>query len=116
METSINIYTTILKIFKEMKKVRLTNKQKRIRFAVILITTALVIGRNLPIKKNNDNFLDNFDEVVVVIKPGDRAWNIQSSLTPNKDVRELLYYVSTNNDKNIGELIPGEEITFYKNK
>lgn len=96
-------------------KFRLTRKQRQLRFAVIMLVFTTVIFRNLPnLSKTKTSFMDNYEEIVVTIKHGDRAWNIQSELTPNEDVRELLYYVSLVNEKSVGNLIPGEQITFLK--
>lgn len=97
-------------------KIRLSRKQRQLRFAIIMLVFTTVIFRNLPDlpKKAKINFMDNYEEIVVTIKHGDRAWNIQSELTPNEDVRELLYYVTTLNERPVGNLIPGEQITFLK--
>lgn len=96
-------------------KIRLTRKQRQLRFAVIMLVFTTVVFRNLPmLSKTKTSFMDNYEEIVVTIKHGDRAWNIQSELTPNEDVRELLYYVSLVNEKSVGNLIPGEQITFLK--
>lgn len=55
---------------------------------------------------------DKYEEVVIIIMEGDRAWNIQSRLTPNEDVREVLYYVELINGKSVSNIQPGEEIVF----
>ena len=97
-------------------KIRLSRKQRQLRFAIIMLVLTIVTFRNLPDlpKKAKINFMDNYEEIVVTIKHGDRAWNIQSELTPSEDVRELLYYVTTLNERSVGNLIPGEQITFLK--
>jgi len=55
---------------------------------------------------------DKYEEIVITIMEGDRAWNIQSRLTPNEDVREALYYVEIINGKSVSNIQPGEEIVF----
>ena len=55
---------------------------------------------------------DKYEEIVITIMKGDRAWNIQSRLTPNEDVREVLYYVELINGKSVSNIQPGEEIVF----
>lgn len=55
---------------------------------------------------------DKYEEIVITIMKGDRAWNIQSRLTPNEDVRDVLYYVELINGKSVSNIQPGEEIVF----
>lgn len=58
--------------------------------------------------------LEQYETVEVFIESGDTAWNIQSNLTPNKDVREMLHYVKILNNKEVGYIMPGEVIIFLK--
>lgn len=60
------------------------------------------------------DFINSFKQTKIVIQPGDTSWDIQSKLTPNSNVREILYYVSKINDKKMGEIKPGEILVFLK--
>ena len=59
--------------------------------------------------------LNSFNYVKVYVKKGDTAYELQSKLAPNKDVRELLYYASYMNDGvNFSNIQAGEFITLIK--
>lgn len=59
--------------------------------------------------------LNSFNYVKVYVKKGDTAYELQSKLAPNKDVRELLYYASyMNDDVNFSNIQAGEFITLIK--
>lgn len=114
-----SVMRTIVKtmITKRKRRIRITRKQRQLRFLTILLVLGAVILNNLPKStKTATAFLDNYEQVAVTIKSGDRAWNIQSELTPGIDVRNVLYHVNLINDKSIGNIKPGEQIIFLKVK
>lgn len=55
---------------------------------------------------------DRYEQIVITIMPGDRAWTIQKRLTPNENINEILYYVNQLNGKSVAHIKPGEEIVF----
>lgn len=56
-----------------------------------------------------------YKEILVTIKEGDEAWEIQKDLTPNEDVRKVLYYASKVNGKeNMEQIFVGETLVFFE--
>lgn len=104
-------------MLRNLLTIRLTRKQRQLRFLVILLVLGTVVFNNLPVPvKAKSAFLDDYDRISITIKSDDRAWNIQSELTPDIDVRNVLYHVNLINDKSIGNIKPGEQIIFLKVK
>lgn len=104
-----------------VKKRRLKKKYRVIRAKLILglvILSMAIPLYNKVIASVNEPLTvpENYEEVVVTILEGDRAWNIQERLTPNEDIREVLHYVNIVNDKSVGTIKPGEQIIFYQIK
>lgn len=116
-----NIIIPLTKVNKA--KVRRTMKKARailILIGLILLVSQVFISignsisNHIAVTQSPEevNVPDKYEEVVITIMEGDRAWNIQSRLTPNEDVREALYYVELINGKSVGNIQPGEEIIF----
>lgn len=77
----------------------------------IVVMTVKFVSANVEDVDMSD-VLENYDQIEVTICSGDRAWNIQSELTPDEDIREMLYYASILNDKKMGSIMPGETLIF----
>lgn len=103
------------------KRKRLLEKMS----AVLIIIGILLLANNVIATLNTakNGFLQNvnqaemiipdkYEQIVITIMPGDRAWIIQERLTPNEDVREVLYYVDKINGKSVANIKPGEKIVF----
>lgn len=108
-------------------KAKVRRTMKRARAILILIGLILLVSQVfISIGNSISNHIaatqspeevsvpDKYEEIVITIMEGDRAWNIQSRLTPNEDVREALYYVELINGKSVGNIQPGEEIVFLR--
>lgn len=61
-------------------------------------------------------FINNFEKVNVRILEGDTSWVIQSSLAPNYDTRQILYYAEKLNGKSMGNILEGETLVFLKER
>lgn len=59
-----------------------------------------------------------YDKVRVIISEGDTAWTIQQALTPHEsDLRHSLYLSEElNKGADFGNLLPGQTLTFLKEK
>lgn len=58
---------------------------------------------------------DGFERVPYTIQGGDNAWSIQSSLTPNENIEEMLGMVAETNQKPaLHPIFPGDKIYFLK--
>lgn len=121
------IPTRAIPLRKNKSKIRRT--MKKIQTILILIGVILLIkqsftvinnykvsnSKNMEITENLENtqlIPDKYEKIVITITEGDRAWNIQSKLTPNEDINETLHYVELVNGKSVENIIPGEEIIF----
>jgi len=61
--------------------------------------------------------LAKYQQVEVLVQPGDTAWRIQEDLTANGDIRHMLYLAKeVNGSINWGSLVPGEKIIFLQEK
>lgn len=109
----------------KVNKAKVRRTMKKARAILILVGLVLLVSQIfMSIGNSISNHIavtqspeevsvpDKYEEVVITIMEGDRAWNIQSRLTPNEDVREALYYVELINGKSVGNIQPGEEIVF----
>lgn len=109
----------------KVNKRKLRRTMKKARAILILVGLVLLVSQIfMSIGNSISNHIavtqspeevsvpDKYEEVVITIMEGDRAWNIQSRLTPNEDVREVLYYVELINGKSVSNIQPGEEIVF----
>lgn len=108
-----------------MKKVRIANKKKFIgTMTLILLLISCTIS--IPVQKNktigsgfnskDQEFLKEYEKVKITIKNGQTSWNIQQELTPNSDVRKVLYYCEKINGKSMGNIKEGETLVFLKEK
>lgn len=79
---------------------------------LMIIITVKFVSANVGGELSMSDILENYEQVEVTICPGDRAWNIQSELTPNEDIREMLHYASILNNKKMGNIMPGETLIF----
>lgn len=55
-------------------------------------------------------------EVTVTVKAGQTVWEIQSELTPDENMREMIHHIGEINDRRIDEVKPGEELIFLQSK
>lgn len=114
-----------------MKKYKIVNKVRFFRFIVLILTltlaSSIVLASNIDKSrvKNQDKitltekeleFIAQYDQVEVFVKKGQTAWHIQQKLTPNEDVRKLLYYDSMLNQKSMGDIKAGEKLIFLKER
>ncbi|WCF11441.1 hypothetical protein NDS46_31280 (plasmid) [Paenibacillus thiaminolyticus] len=59
----------------------------------------------------------DFEMIEVIIKKGDYAWKIQKELTPNRDIGQMVAFVSkANGNKKLHPIYPGEKIYFLREK
>lgn len=65
-----------------------------------------------------DNLIERFKEFIktkVIVKKGDSSWKIQQSLTPNRNISEMLKLVKeVNGGKPLHPIYPGEERIFLR--
>ncbi|WCK57664.1 hypothetical protein PP175_26885 (plasmid) [Aneurinibacillus sp. Ricciae_BoGa-3] len=85
-------------------------------FTLCSFAKGLVHKQQAQINTAYDKELQKFEKVQVVIQNGDTAWSIQSKLTPNEDVRNMLQLDAYINHVNIGGLKMGDVMTFVKAK
>lgn len=100
------------------------NRFKKLRWDRIIIMSIVFIGlitglnksiKSLKFEADEVVVPDKYEEIEVVVKPGDKAWTIQVNLLPeNEDVREALYYASEANNQNLGEIKAGQTIKLYR--
>lgn len=108
---------------------RTLNKDGKIALAIIIIliigialSLNLVYASDEPVIDKGDiiyevNLLDSDLETVnVVIRNGDTAWTIQSELTPDKDVSEIISQLEEMNKVDLEEMKPGDIVQFAKIK
>lgn len=55
---------------------------------------------------------DGLKEISIVIREGDTAWDIQSELTPNRDVLEIINQLEELNNMSLDNIKPGSVIKF----
>jgi len=79
----------------------------------IILATTLSIAVHKIKSPNSESIPENLSKVEILIEEGDTAWNIQSELTPNSDIREMLYYGKIENGKSLANIQEGEVITFF---
>lgn len=94
---------------------------KRVRWNRVIMTLAVFAGLVFGVNKVVHAFTsepqtpDKYEEVEVVIMPGDKAWAIQRELLPqSEDVREALHHAERVNEQNLGKLEVGQRVTFFK--
>lgn len=58
--------------------------------------------------------LATYEKVDVVVGKGDTLWSIQEKLTPNEDVREMLYLAEKNAGHNFSNVKAGDVVTLFK--
>jgi hypothetical protein len=58
--------------------------------------------------------LTNYEKVEVVINKGDTLWSLQEKLTPNADIREMLYLAEKNAGHNFTNVKAGDVVTLFK--
>lgn len=89
-------------------------------FVLVCICLFTVVGLAMEEPKSSEEViqeaLEKFEKVEVVVKQGDTAWTLQENLTPEEDVRYMLYLVEILNGKCLGDIMPGEKLIFLKNK
>lgn len=100
-------------------EIRKLNRQRKLRRDITKIVLAsfltLMIIACMIVKSNNKGpevIPEGYEQVSVYIKEGDRAWNIQSKLTPNENTSKMLYYAEIANNKKMGNIKAGEEVQF----
>lgn len=109
------------------KRERERKRKKRIMDFVMLITLFLVLVSGAYLGLEHSRLINSirqdapaieeaYDMVSVTVAPGETAWDIQKRLTPNEDVRELLYYGGKVNEKSMGDIKAGESLIFLKTK
>lgn len=59
--------------------------------------------------------LATYKKVNVLVKKGDTLWSIQEKLTPNEDVREMLYLAEQNAGHKITNVSAGDVVTLFQN-
>jgi len=102
-----------------VKKRKLRPWVKIVGILLFLILTPM-IGKAL--EPNDEevrsSILEKFEVVEIEVKEGQRAFNIQQDLTPNKNALDMLYMASHyfNNGKEMGEIVAGETIYLLKDK
>lgn len=79
-------------------------------FGIISFASTCNIGSN----RELDKILEKYKPVTVYILKGDTSWSIQRRLTPNEDVRKLLYYLEDINGRSMGDIRPGEVLIFFE--
>lgn len=69
------------------------------------------------VNEGTQHSINSFEHVEVTIGIGETAWDIQSELTPDRDIRDMLFLVEELNDKrSLQNVKAGETITFLKDK
>lgn len=58
--------------------------------------------------------LASYEKVEVFVNKGDTLWSLQEELTPNADIREMLYLAEKNAGHNISEVKAGDVVTLFK--
>lgn len=118
------VATTIIKTlpmkFKRLSKAQRKRLLKRVQIILIVAGILLLANTTLNTVRNGLQGAnaaeiivpDRYEQIVITIMPGDRAWTIQKRLTPNENVDEVLYYVNQINGKSVANIKPGEEIVF----
>lgn len=86
---------------------------------MIIMAICLLIGGAKVLtnyrEANLQSKLNSFEYVDVYVEKGQTAYELQEELTPNKDVRELLFYASYKNEgRSLGDIQAGEIITLIK--
>lgn len=103
-----------------MKKIKVVNRVKFLRFIVIvLVFIAIAISFTVSSKGLDSkklSFVDQFEKTEITVKEGQTSWDIQKTLTPNFDVRKVLYFAESLNDRKMGEVKAGETLIFLKEK
>ena len=104
-----------------LKKERQRRMRRRRAFFSLILIGIISFGiisfaSNLVKESNNrlDKILEDYKTVEVYVKKGDTSWSIQSELTPNEDIRELLHYLKVINNKSMGDIRPGEVLIFFE--
>lgn len=83
--------------------------------AISFVILGLMIPMIYKVNKTTREIPEGYKPVTIVVKAGDRSWNIQRDLTPDVDVRKMLDYASKlNKDKSLGELKVGDELLFLE--
>lgn len=107
---------------------KIVNKKRFIVFVVLMISIGIRvtsiainamesnISRTSELTEKELSYLEKFDQVEIRILEGDTSWNIQRELSPNFDVRKLLYYAGKINDRSMGSIRTGESLIFLKEK
>ncbi|WPS85374.1 hypothetical protein SMD22_01730 (plasmid) [Brevibacillus halotolerans] len=95
-----------LKTLSEKKEVEVVETQTPIPAPVPTPTPTTVV----------ETYKD-FIKVPILVKKGQNAWRIQSSLTPNRNIATMLKFVMEANNRNhLHPIYPGETIFFLKEK
>lgn len=84
---------------------------------LFMITTVVFnyVPKSQRLKK--ESYLSKFEQVDIAVLPGDTAWSIQQRLTPNEDVRKVLYHsANLNGGRSMGSVEAYEVLTFLKER
>lgn len=110
----------------EIQKIRGMNRREKRRLKnviiSVLISVFVILGVSaIAYEPKSDEailaeVLPNYDIVEVYISDGDKAWNIQRKLTPNEDIRYVLWLGELLNGKSMGNISAGETVMFLKEK
>lgn len=105
------------------------NKEGKMLLAVVFLLAFLITLSINFVTANNEevvakgdviyevNLLDNDLELVnVVIQKDDTAWSIQSELTPEKNVSEIISQLEEMNGSNLEKMKPGDIVQFAAKK
>ena len=93
----------------------------KVKLVVAIVLIVLISSKIMSLAKTAEQGLEDMEKIYdfeeVVIMEGDSAWQTQRELTPNADIRELLYYLEIVNDKDsMGNLSVGEKLFFFVEK
>ena len=82
----------------------------------IAFTVKFVAANNEPVEgpvQIEEHFPDeDLKEINIVVRDGDTAWDIQSELTPNRDVLEIINQLEKLNNMSLDNIKPGSVIKF----
>lgn len=90
-----------------------------IAFLFTIFSFAIDIPEKININsdKQVQTILKDYEPIEVFIESGATAWEIQSALIPDEDVREVLFNAQMfNSGKSMGELETGTVVTFLKKR
>lgn len=109
---------------KQIRRRRQLQLRRRRSFLVLMLIgvvgfsiISFASNKTKPTISSHEKFLSSYNQVRVTIQKGDTSWNIQNRLTPDEDVREILFnLIKLNGRDNMGNIKPGETVIFLEPK